>query len=237
MEIVVIFLINQKIKMNNVTALTVFYKTPTLIHVSLDSFRRYYPEMQLVVVNNSPKDDVCTRHLIDFLKDDENCTFIQLGMNYGHGPGLNRGMKHIKTSYVYIFDSDVEIIREGFIEEMMEFMDEETYGVGFTRLTTRGGQNKDKGDLKDSDTLKYLHPLACLISVKQYYKFPKFYSGGAPFNRTMGAIKDTGEYDKLIKHFPVIALGHTGSMKPNYIKHHGGSTRARYGISSPHIGE
>lgn len=220
--------------MRNITGLTVFYKTAHLIDISLEAFRKYYPDMPLVVVNNSPLDDECTEKLLAFTIEDCNINFVQLDSNYGHGPGLNRGMERVKTDYVYIFDSDTEIVKEGMLENMLSLMDSHTYGIGFTRLTSRGGSHRDKGTLDDPEVMTYLHPLACTISMHQYGKFPKFSSGGAPFNNVCSAIKDTGNTEMLIKHFPVI-LG--GRLHTNYVKHGGGHTRAKYGICSPHIGE
>ena len=221
--------------MKNVTGLTVFYKTPHLIDISLEAFRKYYPDMPLIVVNNSADDDECTEALRSFVIEDKKSTLVQLDMNYGHGPGLNRGMERVKTDYVYVFDSDSEIVKEDMLENMAAEMTSKTYGVGFTRLTSRGGSHRDGGSLEDPDVMTYLHPLACLISMHQYKKFPAFTSGGAPFNQTMSAIKDSGLSEILIKFFPVIGLDR-GRINVNYIKHHGGSTRARYGICSSYIG-
>jgi GT2 family glycosyltransferase len=221
--------------MKSVTGLTVFYKTPHLVDISIKAFRKYYPDTALIVVNNSPEDDECTTVLRKTLNKWKKSTkIIQLDKNYGHGPGLNRGMQYVKTPYVYIFDSDTEIIKEDLLESMLSLMDSHTYGVGFTRLTSRGGSHRDGGVLSDPEVMTYLHPLACVISMHQYEKFPKFYSGGAPFNKTMSAIKDTGNAEMLIKFFPVI-LG--GRLHANYVKHGGGNTRARYGICSPYQGE
>lgn len=220
--------------MKSITALTVFYKTAHLVDLSLKAFRKFYPKVKLIVVNNSPEDDECTTALIEFAKEDKNTLIIQLDKNYGHGPGLNRGMEYVKTPYVYIFDSDTEMIKDNMLENMLSEMDSHTYGIGFTRLTSRGGSHRDKGTLDDPEVMRYMHPLACVISMHQYKKFPKFSSGGAPFNKAMSAIKDTGIESLLIKHFPVIV---GGRLHANYVRHHSGYTRARYGICSLHVGE
>lgn len=221
--------------MKSVTGLTVFYKTAHLVKWSLEPFRKFYPETPLILVNNSPEDDECTTALLEFAREyKENTVIIQLDKNYGHGPGLNRGMEYVETPYVFIFDSDTEIVKEDLLENMLSLMDSHTYGVGFTRLTSRGGSHRDNGVLSDPEVMTYLHPLACVISMHQYEKFPKFSSGGAPFNRAMSAIKDTGNAEMLIKFFPII-LG--GRHHSDYIRHSGGQTRAKYGICSPHKGE
>ena len=217
-----------------VTGLTVFYKTPHLVDLSLKPLRKFYPSLKLIVVNNSPEDDECSEALKKFAMSDQNFELIQLDSNYGHGPGLNRGMEYVKTPYVYIFDSDTEIVRENMLENMLTLMDSQTYGIGFTRLTSRGGSHRDKGTLDDPEVMTYLHPLACLISVDKYKMFPKFNSGGAPFAKAMSAIKDSGMGNTLIKFFPVI-LG--GRQQSNYVRHGGGHTRARFGICSSHKGE
>lgn len=222
--------------MKSVTGLTVFYKTPHLVDISIKAFRRFYPNTALIVVNNSPEDDECAIALIEFAKKDKKTLIIQLNKNYGHGPGLNRGMEYVKTPYIYIFDSDTEIIKEDMLEDMLSLMDSQTYGVGFTRLTSRGGSHRDGGALDDPEVMTYLHPLACVLSMHQYQKFPKFSSGGAPFNRAMSAIKDTGNADILIKTFPVIGFNNR-TIPDSYVRHRGGQTRAKYGICSPHIGE
>ena len=222
--------------MKNITALTVFYKTTHLVDISLKALRVFYPDIKLIVVNNSPEDDECTTALVEFAKEDKKTLIVQLDKNYGHGPGLNRGMEYVETPFVYIFDSDSEIIKEGMLENMVNVIDSHTYGTGFTRITSLGGSHRDGGSLDDPDVMTYLHPLACVISMHQYNKFPKFTSGGAPFNRACSAIKDTGNAEMLIKFFPVIK-GARGAGAANYIRHHNGQTRARYGICSPHVGE
>jgi glycosyltransferase involved in cell wall biosynthesis len=214
-----------------VTGLTVFYKTPHLIDLSLKSFRRFYPDVKLIIVDQSGGDD-CTESLRGFVKNDKYSDLIELDRNYGHGPGLNRGIKYIQTPYVYIFDSDSEMIRADMLEKMLELTNPNVYGVGWSRKTTRGGSHRDGANYDDPVVVKYLHPLACLISMKMYKKFRPFRSGGAPFCEAMSDIKDTGRWDELIVDFPVI--GSRG--QPVYIRHGSGHTRARYGVCRDYVG-
>ncbi len=204
-----------------VTGITVFYKTTDLIWISIGSFRKFYPTLPLIVVDNSGGDD-CTATLESFQRQDPNMTLIKVDRNIGHGLGLRRALKYVQTPYVYVFDSDVEILRETLLEEMLEKMQPGVYGTGYIRLCTSGGQQKNDGDLNDPDIVRYMHPLSCMISMKMYKKFRPPNTGGAPFADIMTDLKKAGLTNTALVHFPVLPHGH-------YIKHHGGITRAMMG--------
>ena len=203
-----------------VTGVTVFYRTPELIKFSLGSFREFYPNLPLIVVDNSGGDK-CTEELEKFYKRDGNMTLIKIDKNIGHGLGLRQALKHVRTPYAYVFDSDVEILKPTLLDEMLANMKPGVYGTGYIRLCSRGGSQMDNGDLNDPEVVRYMHPLSCMINMEMYKTFSPPCSGGAPFADMMADLKDAGLTEKTLIHFPVLPSG-------TYIKHHGGVTRARF---------
>ena len=144
-------------------------------------------------------------------------------------------MDLVKTKLAYIFDSDSEIVRDNMLEEMLNLITPETYGMGFIRNTSFGGAHVEPSvGTPPEGGMKYLHPLACLIQIDQYRSYRPFNPGGAPFANAMKDIHDTGNAYKMLMSFPVLFFDKR--LKFNFIKHHSGSTRARYGIHSPYTG-
>ena len=202
-----------------ITGLMVAYRSVDYVKLTVESFRRFYPDLKFVIVNGSPSDDPCTEYCES--KKDENTKVINLGKNFSHGLSLNIGMHHIETEYVYIFDSDVEMKNPNMLEKMINIMEEDTYGIGFINYVDRGGRGiktAQAGDIRAEGEITYLHPFACIIRMKWYWEFPDFNFSGAPFILAMNAIQDSID-NVHVKYFPV----------KNYVKHYSGGTRAFYG--------
>ena len=205
-----------------ITGLTVAYKAEEYVKLTIESLRVFYKELPIIIVNGSPEDDPCSSYCDHLDNVDPNIKLINLGKNCSHGISLNIGMKSIRTPYVYIFDSDVEMKRPGMLESMLAMINPDMYGIGFINFVGRNGGGSRTiaaGHIKRDGDIVYLHPFACLISTETYRKFPKFNFYGAPFIETCLAINDAGLDDGLLKYFPV----------KDYVNHYSGGTRAKYG--------
>jgi len=207
--------------MDSVTALTVVYNTPDITIKCLDALRKFYPDIRLILVDNSDQPPH-VKKIKEYIENDKNHLYIKTPFNLGHGPGLNRGAHHIVSDCMYVFDSDAEIIRPNFLEDMFSFMDEDVYGVGYCMPVNSQGLSFAK-DAK----IKYLHPLGCLISVKMFRMYAPFVSGGAPFIETMHDIDRTGNSENMLIHFPV-HLPIPDDPRKAYVKHYSGATRILY---------
>ena len=114
------------ITLENVEAQTLYYKTIDLAKKSLPAFRDFYPDMRLVVVDNSGGDD-CTMFLREWVGRDKNAMLLETPRNLGHGKGMDFGIKRSKSKYVFLFESDVIMHHGRIIEKMIENMTEQAY--------------------------------------------------------------------------------------------------------------
>ena len=201
----------------NITALTIVYKTPDLIKKAYESFRIFYPDIPLVIVNNSGQDDPCTVY-IDYLDSiDNELTIINNKKNEGHGTSFNQGMDIIKTDYVYYFDSDVIMFKGDVLEEMLNLINENIYGIGKMIYTDMGGRNIPNN--YEGEKLKFFYCVAGLINRNMYYKFHRWTRFGLIAYKAMVEIHNKGLSEKILKEFPILS----------YVRHLSGGTRSRFG--------
>ena len=199
-----------------VTAITTVYRTPDLIKDCYESFRRFYPHMTFIIVDNSV-DDSCTPQFREWMKTDHHSIIVHNTENEGHGDGMHQAIGLANSPYLFIMDSDVVIKKQGLIEDMMERMTNEIYGIGWILNLDRGGRNVPSNFR--GEIVKYLYPAFMLLNRGLYYKFHKFTRFGLPPLRAMQEIHDQGLSHKLLIDFPI----------RDYLIHKSGATRGRYG--------
>lgn len=202
-------------RMLPITAITTIYRTPDLLIKAYESFRKFYSELSFTIIDNSV-DGSCSHLTKEWLNDDLHLTVFENDENQGHGDGMHQGIGLANSLYLFIFDSDVTIDKPSLLEDMMEYMDSEIYGVGWLLDLDRGGRNVPSD--YDCEIIKYLYPAFMLLNRNQYYNFHKFTRFGLPPLRAMQEIHDRG-LDKLLIDFPM----------RKYITHRSGATRGRYG--------
>jgi glycosyltransferase involved in cell wall biosynthesis len=198
-----------------ITAITTVYRTQDLLVKTYESFREFYPGMSFIIIDNSA-DGSCTHLTKVWLEEDAHLTVFENDENQGHGDGMHQGIALANSVYLFIFDSDVTFVKPNLLEDMMEYMNSEVYGVGWLLDLDRGGRNVPKD--YDCEIIRYLYPAFMLLNKVQYYNFHKFTRFGLPPLRAMQEIHDQG-LDKLLIDFPV----------SKYITHKSGATRGRYG--------
>ena len=161
-----------------ITALTVNYNTPQLLESLLRSFRRFYPDIPYMVVDGSAP------YYYGKIKSFpvRFCVSIHhFKYNIHHGPGMAYGLKTITTDQILLLDSDIQIIRGGFVEILQSKLNAKSYGIGDISSIGRDGVNiKNKG-------IKYLHPSCALINRLVALKYPMPIKHGAPMIETMKA--------------------------------------------------
>ena len=200
----------------NITAITTVYRTTDLLINTYESFRKFYPELSFIIIDNSA-DGSCSDLTRCWMEDDPHLTVIENEENEGHGDGMHQAIGYANSINLFIFDSDVTFVKPNLLEDMMEYMNSDIYGVGWLLNLDRGGRNVPSGF--KGETIKYLYPAFMLLNRNQYYKFYKFTRFGLPPLTAMLEIHDKGLTDRLLIDFPV----------KDYITHKSGATRGLYG--------
>jgi hypothetical protein len=214
--------------MDKVTALVLFCCTPNLIEVSIGSFRKFYPEMKLIVIDNSGKKrkegPPCTQLLQDYCSKDKNIELHVMSNNLGHGLGMHIGIQKVKTTYTYVFESDTRMDNGGLIEAMLKLASPEVYSVGPTVKVDYKTCSASDAKTSKRRIVRRLWPYASLLSTETYFKFPPWDSdngiNAAPLLKVTQSIADTGRDEELMIEFDV----------DKYVKHLYGGTRAVIGI-------
>lgn len=205
--------------LSKVTAVIVNYKTQDLVATCLESLLRFYPALQVLLVDNGSCDnstiyitqmaqvmgnisavlnrgnladsseklpaiglrDTLYGSVLDFDPTDPQRTLDQEtvrkmlnGGNIGHGPALHQALKLIKTPYLLALDSDCEVLRGGFVEEMLSrFDDESVYAVGRMVYLDRGGSPRTNG-------MPHIHESVIVLSVQKYKTLEPYVHFGVP---------------------------------------------------------
>lgn len=161
----------------NITAVVVCYNTPELIHNCIASFRKFYKEIPIVIIDNSEFNTPCFQMCDRLSKEYQHVRVQHTLRNIGHGRGMHLGINMSYTKYVLIMDSDTEMIYSC-LEMMEEQLTENVYGTGLIVQVDQHGKNVRKG-------IDYIHPHFALINKFHYDNNQPFVHHGAPCIKTM----------------------------------------------------
>ena len=201
----------------SITAICVCYRTKELVQIAIESFRKFYPDMPLIVVDNSAREGKCTRYLHEFVNTDDNASIFAMAENVGHGPGMDYALKAIKTEWAYIFDSDTEMIAGGLVEFAESAIKDKTIlAAGNIQLVSSSGLGNEQR--KQKVNIPYVHPAVCFINRLVYAGFPPFKYHGAPCIDTYMRVHKTGQSRNLLMHLLV----------GQFVKHTWRGTRSFY---------
>jgi GT2 family glycosyltransferase len=186
------------------------FQTPDLLEVAVESFRKFYPAMPLLLVDNGSK-DTSTEKIHQLEKKYSGFTrSLLIEKNVFHGPAMHRAIDTVSNEHVFFLDSDTETRQGGFLEKMIaEFTPQKVYAVGRIDTVNRRGFHSDEG------TPIVLSPFM-MLRRKLYHEFPAFEHRGMPTLRNFAAAQRQGY---VLKSFPV----------EKYIAHFGRGTASRYG--------
>lgn len=93
----------------NVTAVITTYESPSIVADCVASVKKYYPDMRIVVVDNSK-----TPTKIDGVK------FVELPEDAGLSASRNAGLLYVNTPYVFITDDDQYVTDSSSVKRMYE---------------------------------------------------------------------------------------------------------------------
>jgi hypothetical protein len=189
----------------NVTFICVVHNTLELFRNCYESVRKFHPETLFIIVDGSDLNDPC-RAYVESLSSPYTLLMLAQG-NIGHGRGMDLAISQVKTKYALIMDSDI-IMKKSPVQEMMELMESDTFGVGYLEKTGFDGYEFGaKSHHASQGFMLMMHPFFHLLQVSEYYKFAPYTQHGAPCYKTALDIHRRGLSDKIYKVFP--GLGHT----------------------------
>lgn len=161
--------------------------------------------MPIIIIDGSDRTDPCYSYVTSLAS--HLTTVGVCGYNIGHGRGMDAAIRLCKTRFALIFDSDIVMLKSP-VQLMLDMMEEDTYGVGYTEKTGFDGYEYGaQPHHKDQGFMYMLHPFFHLLQISEYYKFHKYVHHGAPCFKAALDIHNHGLTDKIIKQFP--GLGHT----------------------------
>ncbi|WP_229256588.1 O-linked N-acetylglucosamine transferase family protein [Duganella lactea] len=209
------------LRIDQIPVVTVSYNAPDLIEALLRTLRQFYTNRVYVIDGSNP--DVAEQIRAIAARHD-NVEFIPFGYNIHHGPGLAWAINHLGLAGEVLFlDSDVEILRAGFLESLHAALRPGMYGVGSIQMVNEQGY-----DRPDDGAISYLHPACMLTNIEVVRQWPLPIKHGAPLIPTMLALHAAGAHD-LIASLDWVREDFAQEPKRHYIKHDWQGTVLRTG--------
>ncbi len=196
---------------NSILVTIINYQTPDLLKISFESFRNYYPNVQVLLIDNGSRDnspEVINKLIEKFPSSTQN---IFLEKNFYHGPAMHKAICITDKEYIFFLDSDTETKKGGFLEQMYEQMQnsKNTYAIGRQIIVNKRGFLSNKGT-------PILTPAYLMLRVNMYKLLPKFEHHGQPALKNFIAAHKKGY---LLKSFPI----------EEFIEHNWRGTASRFG--------
>lgn len=172
---------------HTIPVVTVSYNTPELLQGMLVSLRRHYRNPVHVVDGSDPGPAALIANIVAGM---EGVTLHAQGHNIHHGPGMAWAVRELGLNGPVLFlDSDIVVLREGFLEAMAAELRPGDYGVGGV-----GHVNQDGFDVPYGyGAVPYLHPPCMLCDVDVMRQWPLPVKHGAPMVEAMKALRRAGQ--------------------------------------------
>jgi hypothetical protein len=196
----------------SVTAVVINFQTLDLTGRAVSSFRRFYPAIPLLLIDNGSADQNADR--LSRLDPTGLTTLVLNPENIHHGPAMDQAIRSMATTFVFFLDSDCEVKAGGFLERMIADLsgDESAYAAGKRIFMNARGFDT----AESADAHPYIRPICMTLKRDLYLQLPPFQKHGAPCLTNMIAAAARGF--KLV-HIPV----------EEYVNHDGRGTAARFG--------
>lgn len=177
--------------LDQIPVISVSYNSAQLIEELLGSFRAFYSN-PVYIIDGSGENEyrsieaVCARY--------PNVRFIHFDYNIHHGPGMAWAFQNLELSGpVLVLDSDIVILKAGFLEAMLAELQPGMYGVGYVNHVNEGGFDVDYVD----GAIPYLHPACMLCNIEVVRNWPMPTKHGAPMTMPMLALHNAGRHDMV----------------------------------------
>jgi glycosyltransferase involved in cell wall biosynthesis len=199
----------------DITVVVVNFRTLEHLRRCRASLRTAYPAIALLLVDNGSA-DASTSFVREAAADDTHTRAILNPENRFHGPALEQAIRAATTRYVFLLDSDCELLHDGFLEPMLDAFvrDARLYAIGKQGWTNRYGYAPVSAGQARAP---YIHPFAALLDRDKHLALGVgFVHHGAPGYRTMWAAQRAG---LRCAHIPV----------EDHVLHHGRVTANAHG--------
>ncbi len=196
---------------HSICTVVINYQTPDLLKIAVESFRKFYPAADLLIIDNGSKDN--SRPVIKDLqsKSAQYTNTLFLNENIFHGPAMHHAIQELNYELFFFLDSDTETHKGGFLEEMSKILNssDKVYGTGRFLIMNKRGFQSSKG-------ISFPAPAYMMIKRDLYFQFPPFEHHGMPVLKNFSmALKSGYEF----KEFPI----------ENYIEHLWRGTAGKFG--------
>ncbi|MDC6171052.1 bifunctional glycosyltransferase/class I SAM-dependent methyltransferase [Paucibacter sp. XJ19-41] len=175
----------------DIAVVAVSYNSAELLQGMLASLRRFYPNRVHVVDGSDAEHLPAIQEVAAGFEDVE---LHAMGYNIHHGPGMAWAIQHLGLSGRVLFlDTDIVVLREGFLEALNEALRPGDYGAGGVAYVNREGFDIAYG----YGAVPYLHPPCMLCNIEVMRQWPLPIKHGAPMVAPMLALHDAGRSDLL----------------------------------------
>lgn len=208
---------------HTIPVVAVSYNTPALLRGMLESLRRFYPNPVHVVDGSEPGPAAEIRALCEAVP---GVTLHAMGHNIHHGPGMAWAVQNLDLHGPVLFlDTDIVVLRDGFIEALLTELQPGDYGAGAV-----GCVNQDGFDIPYAyGAVPYLHPPCMLCDVDVMRQWPMPVKHGAPMVAPMKALHRAGQ-SRLLRHLDWALNDVTmGTPRKVYVDHIGKGTSTATG--------
>jgi predicted O-linked N-acetylglucosamine transferase (SPINDLY family)/SAM-dependent methyltransferase len=211
----------EPVQIEQIPIVTVSYNTPDLIAALLRTLRQFYTN-RVYIIDGSNPDVAETIRAIAAGYD--NVEFIPFGYNIHHGPGMAWAINHLGLSGEVLFlDSDVEVLKDGFLEALHAELRPAMYGVGCALLVDQLGNDRPQ-----DGTVRYLYPACMLTNIDVVRQWPLPIKHGAPMISTMLALH-AADASHLVSNIQWVYEDFSKFPQRHYLKHDWQGTVIRTG--------
>lgn len=161
----------------DVQVVIVNYKTLNLTRNCYDSLRLFYPEVPVLLIDNH-SDDGSAEWITQVAKDHFWTVHMLLDENIGHGPALHLAAQFWYDGYLFALDSDCQVFKWGFLEDMSDLLEVGNYAAGEIKFVNERIQHDPGG-------YPYIHPSRMMVNIELYLRLKPFVNHGGPVARNM----------------------------------------------------
>ena len=190
------------VKPKDVTVVICQGNKRSLTELCLSSLLRFYPDIDVLVVNGSPFDYDSTNYLKLMALKHSNVRVLEWAKSNSHGVMMDTSIRNnVSNEYVLLMDNDTIVERGGWIEPMVEQLESNPNMFATGTLMVVSMANDSCGIPHDADdVLRHAHPSCSILKRSMYLGFRGATDHGAPLCYTMADAKLHG---REIGSFPI----------------------------------
>jgi hypothetical protein len=199
------------------TTLTIInHRTPDLVDRAIGSVRKFYPSIPVLLIDNGSH-DVKSVSVMTAWRDrfPQHTELLLNAANLHHGPAIDQAMRHASTPFLLFLDSDCEVLKGGFLEQMLHLASSSplNYAIGKRTWMDRRGFDLSPGT---AGTIPYIRPICMLVRRETYLSLPRAERHGAP---CLANMREAARRGYRVIDFPV----------EDFVHHKGRGTASRFG--------